>query len=98
MPRKQILPGLDKDDARDFYLAPDPPIRVPGGPLMPHLFPQPTDRKTEGPFPGPAHIHVATLILDVLADDVPAETISGTMTGLVGLDPNYRRPMKGLPL
>jgi hypothetical protein len=75
MPREQILPGLEKDDLWDFDLASDPAIGVPGGPLVPHFFPQPTDGKPEGPFPGPTHIHVATLILNVLADDVATETV-----------------------
>jgi len=98
MPREQILPGLDKDNARDFDLSPDPTIGVPGGPLMPHFFPQPADGKAERAFPGPAHVHVATLILDVLANDVAAQPITGAMAGLVGLDPDDWSPMEGLPL
>ena len=98
MPRQQILPGLDEHDPRDFDLAPNPAIGIPGRPLMPHFFPQSTDRKAEGSFPGPAHIHVTALILNVLADDVPAQTVPGTMTGLIGLDPDDRSAMEGLPL
>ena len=95
MPREQILPGLQKDDLRDFNLSPDPPIGVPGRPLMPHFFPEPTDGKPEGPFPGPTHIHIATLILDVLADDVAAETVPGTMAGLIRLDPDDGSSVEG---
>ena len=98
MSREQILPSLDKDNARDFDLAPDPAIGIPGRPLMSHLFPEPTNRKPKRPFPGPAHIHVSTLILDVLADDVAAQTVPRPMAGLIRLDPDDRRPMQGLPL
>ncbi len=65
---------------------------------MPHLFPQSADGKAQGAFPGPAHIHVPALILDVLADDVAAETVAGPMAGLIGLDPDDRRTMESLPL
>ncbi len=75
MPGEQIFPGLQKDDPGNFDLTPDPPIGVPCGPLVPHLFPQSADGKAEGPFPGPTHIHVPALILDVLADDVAAQTV-----------------------
>ena len=98
MPREQILPGLQKDDLRDFNLSPDPPIGVPGRPLMPHLFPQSADGKPKRAFPGPAHIHVATLILDVLADDIAAQAVPGPMARLIGLDPHHRSPVEGLPL
>ena len=63
-------------DSRDFDLASDPAIGISGGPLMPHLFPQSADGKAKRAFPGPAHVHVAALILDVLADDVPAQPVS----------------------
>ena len=65
---------------------------------MPHLFPQSADGKAQGAFPGPAHIHVPALILDVLADDVAAETVPGTMARLIGLDPDHRSAVEGLPL
>ncbi len=65
---------------------------------MPHFFPEPTDGKAKRPFPGPTHVHVATLILDVLADDIAAQTIPGPMAGLIRLDPDDRSPVEGLPL
>ena len=65
---------------------------------MPHLFPQPADGKPERAFPGPAHVHVATLILDVLANDVAAQTVPGAMARLIRLDPDDGSPMEGLPL
>ena len=65
---------------------------------MPHLFPQPADRKAEGALPGPAHVHVAALILDILADDIAAQTVPGTMAGLIRLDPDHRSSVQGLPL
>ena len=98
MPREQILPGLQEHDLWDFDLAPDPAIGVPAGPLAPHLFPQPTDGKPKGAFPGPAHIHVAALILDILADDIAAQAVPGTMARLIGLDPDDWSPVEGLPL
>ncbi len=98
MPGEQVFPGLQEHDLWDFYLAPDPAIDVPADPLVPHLFPEPADGKTEGPFPGPAHIHVTALILNILTDDVAAQSVSGTMTGLVGLDPDDWSPVEGLPL
>jgi len=98
MPRQQILPGLDEHDPRDFDLASDPPIGIPGRPLVPHLFPEPTDGKAKRPFPGPTHVHVATLILDILADDIATQTIPGTMARLIGLDPDNRSSMEALPL
>jgi len=98
MSREQILPSLQKDDSRNFDFAPNPTIGVPSGPLVPHLFPQPADGKAQGPFPGPTHVHVAALILDVLADDVAAETVSRTMAGLIGLDPDDGSAVERLPL
>ena len=98
MPREQILPGLNEHDSRDFDLAPDPAIGVPGGPLVAHFFPESADGKAEGPFPGPTHVYVATLILNILADDIATQTVPGAMTGLVRLDPDDWSPMEGLPL
>jgi hypothetical protein len=98
MAREQILPSLEKDDPGDFDLTPDPAIDIPRRPLIPHFFPEPTDGKAKRPFPGPAHVHVATLILDVLADDIAAQTVPGTVAGLIGFDPDDWSPMEGLPL
>src|SRR5690606_28668354 len=49
-------------------------------------------------FPGPTHIHVAALLLNVLTDDVAAQSVSGTMTGLIGLNPHHWSPVQGLAL
>jgi len=65
---------------------------------MPHFFPESADGKTEGPFPGPAHVHVPALILNILADDVAAETVPGAVAGLIRLDPDHRRSVQSLPL
>ena len=98
MPREQILPGLDEHDSRDFHLASDPAIDIPAYPLIPHLFPQPTDGIPQRAFPGPTHVHVATLILDVLADDIAAQPVTETMARLIRFDPDDQSPMQGLPL
>ena len=98
MSREQILPSLDKDNARDFDFSPNSSVGVPGRPLVSHLLPQSADRKAKRPLPGPAHVHVAALVLDVLADDIAAQAVSRTMAGLIGLDPDHGSPMEGLPL
>ncbi len=91
MPRQKVFPGLEKDDARDFDLFPYPSIDILGLPLVPHLFPHLADGKAQGAFPGPTHVHVAALILDILADDVAAQPVPGPLAGLIGLDPDDRR-------
>ena len=66
-PESRSSQVLMKTIRGDFDLTLSPPIGIPGGPLVPHLFPEPADGKAKRPLPGPTHIHVATLILDILA-------------------------------
>ena len=90
MPESRSSQSLNEHDSRDFDLAPNSPVGIPGGPLVPHLLHSRLMGKAKRPFPRPTHIRVTTLILNVLANDAAAETIAGTMAGLVGLDPDDR--------
>lgn len=98
MAGQKIFLGFEKDNARDLGLFADASIDVLGMPLVTHLLPHLANGKSERPFPGPAHIHVAGLILDVLANDVAAQTISRSVASPVGLDPHNRRTVQGFPL
>lgn len=98
MAGEQVFPGFQKDNPRDLELAAYSAKDVLRVPLVSQFLPHGPDGEAQGPFPGPAHVHVPGLVLHVLTDDVTAQAVTGPVAGLIRLDPDDRSPMKGLPL